>query len=119
MQLFNGITMSFEYYGRRSNAIINQDIAQEYGMATMKLNGGRIHNHGIEYSINLTPYKRKDFAWTIGINASKNWNKAQNDDVRIKADKLTKDNFLTGSSDRLLKKGYPLSAFWSYSFAWT
>ena len=47
MQLFNGITMSFEYYGRRSNAIINQDIAQEYGMATMKLNGGRIHNHGI------------------------------------------------------------------------
>ena len=49
MQLFNGITMSFEYYGRRSNAIINQDIAQEYGIATMKLNGGRIHNHGIEY----------------------------------------------------------------------
>ena len=117
MQLFNGITMSFEYYGRRSNAIINQDIAQEYGIATMKLNGGRIHNHGIEYSINLTPYKRKDFAWTVGINASKNWNKAQNDDVRIKADKLTKDNFLNGSTDRLLKKGYPLSAFWSYSFA--
>lgn len=46
-----------------------------------------------------------------------NWNKAQNDDVRIKADKLTKDNFLNGSTDRLIKKGYPLSAFWSYSFA--
>ena len=47
LQLFNGITMSLEYYGRRSNAIINQDIAQEYGMNTMRLNGGRIHNHGL------------------------------------------------------------------------
>ena len=117
LQLFNGISMSLEYYGRRSNAIINQDIAQEYGMTSMKLNGGRIHNHGIEYSINITPYQRKDFAWTIGINASKNWNQAQNDDIRVKADKITKHNFINGSSDRLLKKGYPLSAFWSYSFA--
>lgn len=117
LQLFNGISMNLEYYGRRSNAIINQDIAEEYGMASMRLNGGRIHNHGIEYSLNLTPYQRKDFVWTIGINASKNWNKAQNDDIRVKADKSGKNNFISGSSDRLLKKGYPLSAFWSYSFA--
>ena len=117
LQLFNGISMSLEYYGRRSNAIINQDIAQEYGMNAMKLNGGRIHNHGLEYSVNITPYQRKDFVWTIGINASKNWNRTQNNDIRTKADKITKSNFLTGSSDRFLKKGYPLSAFWSYSFA--
>ena len=117
LQLFNGISMSLEYYGRRSNAIINQDIAQEYGMNTMKLNGGRIHNHGLEYSVNITPYQRKDFVWTIGINASKNWNRTQNNDIRTQADKITKSNFLTGSSDRFLKKGYPLSAFWSYSFA--
>ena len=117
IQLFNGISMSLEYYGRRSNAIINQDIAQEYGMNAMKLNGGRIHNHGLEYSVNITPYQRKDFVWTIGINASKNWNRTQNNDIRTQADKITKSNFLTGSSDRFLKKGYPLSAFWSYSFA--
>lgn len=117
LQLFKGITMSLEYYGRRSNVIINQDIPEEYGMASMKLNGGRIHNHGIEYSINLTPYRRKDFAWTVGVNASKNWNKAQNDDVRVKTDQVTKNHFLRGSTDRLLKKGYPLNAFWSYSFA--
>ena len=117
LQLFNGISMSLEYYGRRSNAIINQDIAQEYGMNAMKLNGGRIHNHGLEYSVNITPYQRKDFVWTIGINASKNWNRTQNNDIRTKAGKITKSNFLTGSSDRFLKKGYPLSAFWSYSFA--
>ena len=117
MQLFNGITMNFEYYGRRSNAILNQDIAEEYGMATMQLNGGRIHNHGIEFSINLTPYQTEDFAWTVGINSSKNWNKSQNDDRTAKADKLTRSDFINGNSQRPLKKGYPLSAFWSYSFA--
>ena len=117
LQLFNGINMSLEYYGRRSNAIISQDIAQEYGMASMKLNGGRIHNHGIEYSINLTPYKRKNFAWTININASKNWNKAQNDDIRTRVNKINKNDFINGNRERLLKKGYPISGFWSYSFA--
>lgn len=117
LQLFNGITMNLEYYGRRSNAIIDQDVAEEYGMYTLKLNGGRIHNHGIEYSINLTPYKRKDFAWTIGINASKNWNKSQGSKKANKADKLTKDDFIRGNTSRPLKKGYPISAFWSYSFA--
>ena len=83
----------------------------------MKLNGGRIHNHGIEYSINLTPYKRKNFAWTININASKNWNKAQNDDIRTRVNKINKNDFINGNRERLLKKGYPISGFWSYSFA--
>lgn len=117
LQLFNGITMNLEYYGRRSNAIVEQDVAEEYGMRTLKLNGGRIHNHGIEYSINLTPYKRKSLAWTIGINASKNWNRSQSSSVTTNADKLGKNDFLNGNSERPLKKGYSLSSFWSYSFA--
>lgn len=117
MQLFNGITMSAEYYGRRSNAIISQDIAQEYGRSTMQLNGGKITNQGVEFTMNVTPYQRKDFAWTIGINASKNWNKSKTSDITAKADELTKNDFLNNNGQRLLKKGYPLDGFWSYSFA--
>ena len=117
LQLFKGITMNLEYYGRRSNAIISQDIPNEYGQKSMQLNGGRIDNHGIEYSINLTPFSRKDFAWTVGINASKNWNKSKTDDVTIKVDQISKNDFLSGGNgNRLLKKGYPLTAFWSYKF---
>lgn len=116
-QLFKGITMNLEYYGRRSNAIISQDIPNEYGQKTMQLNGGRIDNHGIEYSMNITPFQRKDFAWTVGINASKNWNKSKTDDVTAKVDELDKDAFISGGDgNRLLKKGYPLTAFWSYKF---
>ena len=117
LQLFNGISMNFEYYGRSSNAIIQQDIAQEYGRSTMQLNGGHITNHGLEYSINITPFQRKNFAWTVGINASKNWNKSKTDDLSVQVDALNRNDFINGKNDRLLKKGYPISAFWSYSFA--
>lgn len=116
LQLFHGITMNLEYYGRRSNAIIDQDIPYEYGRSTMQLNGGRIDNHGIEYSINVTPFQRKNFAWTVGINASKNWNKSKTDPLTAKVDELDKSAFLEGGSNRVLKKGYPLTGFWSYNF---
>ena len=111
-----GITMNLEYYWRRSNAIIRQDIAEEYGMNSMPLNGGLITNSGVEFSANYTPVKTKDFAWTIGMNAGKNWNKSETDDRTAKADELTHYDYLNGSSSRPLKKGYPLSAFWSYDF---
>ena len=111
-----GITMNFEYYRRLSNAIIRQDIAQEYGMSSMPLNGGFITNEGLEFSLNYTPIRTADFAWTVGLNAGKNWNKSETDDRTAKADELTHIDYLNGSSDRPLKKGYPLSAFWSYQF---
>ena len=108
--------MNVEYYRRRSNAIIRQDIAQEYGMSSMPLNGGIIVNNGFEFSANYTPIKNKNFAWTIGLNASRNWNRSETDDRTAKADELNHVDFLNGNSSRPLKKGYPLSAFWSYKF---
>ena len=111
-----GITMNLEYYWRKSNAIIRQDVAQEYGVKSMPLNGGLITNEGLEISLNYTPIRTKNFAWTIGMNAGKNWNKSMTDDRTAKADELNHIDYLNGSSDRPLKKGYPLSAFWSYKF---
>lgn len=111
-----GITMNAEYYWRRSNAIIRQDIAEEYGISSMPLNGGLITNEGFEFSLNYTPIRTKDFAWTIGLNAGKNWNRSEIEDRTAKADELTHIDYLNGSSDRPLKKDYPLSAFWSYKF---
>ena len=111
-----GITMNFEYYNRSSNAIIRQDIAQEYGMESMPLNGGLITNQGVEFTLNYTPIRTKDFVWTVGMNAGKNWNRSETDDRTAKADELTHYDFLAGNSSRPLKQGYPLSAFWSYQF---
>ncbi|MEY8592567.1 SusC/RagA family TonB-linked outer membrane protein [Butyricimonas hominis] len=112
VELFHAVTMTLEYYGRTSNAIIEQDIPQEYGKDQMSLNGGHITNEGVEYTINLTPFKGKNFAWTIGLNSSKNWNKAKKADIK----QPYRGDYLDGRNNRILKEGYPLSAFWSYSF---
>ncbi len=114
--LFHGVTMNLEYYGRRSNAIIEQDVAEEYGMGTLRLNGGIIYNHGIEWSMNITPVHTKDWTVNIGLNASKNWNKTETDDRTTRADELTHRDFISGNSSRPLRKGYSLYAFWAYDF---
>ncbi|MBR5478286.1 MAG: SusC/RagA family TonB-linked outer membrane protein, partial [Bacteroidaceae bacterium] len=90
--------------------------AQEYGMSSMPLNGGMITNQGVEFTLNYTPIRTNDFAWTVGMNAGKNWNRSETDDRTAKADELTHYDFLSGNSSRPLKQGYPLSAFWSYQF---
>lgn len=113
MQLFKWATMSLEYYRRASDAVVYQSIAREYGMATMALNGGRISNNGVEFMMNITPIMSKNWSWTVGFNVSKNWNKALNLDSS-EMNQLA--DYIYGNSSRILKKGYPLSGFWSYSF---
>lgn len=111
LQLFDVITMNLEYYRRTSNTIVSQQIAEEYGLSTMPINGGRITNEGVEYTINITPVSTPDIVWTIGINSSKNWNHAK--------DLVTEPSlyeFLSGSDNKVLKAGYPVSGFWSYAF---
>lgn len=111
LQLFRVLSMNIEYYQRSSNAIVSQQIAQEYGKAMMDLNGGLLTNYGIEYTLNITPVKTQNFAWTIGVNSSKNWNKSNNAPL-----KAVLGDYINGSSQRL-KEGYAISSFWSYSYA--
>lgn len=112
LELFNLFNMNLEYYTRRSNAIVELDLPYEYGISSMKRNGGIIHNRGIEYTLTFTPIQKRDYALSVSLNASKNWNEGGHTDIEVKA-----SDFLNGRSDIILKQGYPLSSFWSYSFA--
>lgn len=112
LELFNMFYMNLEYYTRRSNAIIELDLPYEYGIPSMKRNGGIIHNRGIEYTLTFTPIQKKDYALSVSLNASKNWNEGGHTDVDVNA-----ANFLNGASGMIVKEGYPLTGFWSYSFA--
>ena len=112
LQLLRWITMNVEYYTKRSNNIVTQRIALEYGRPNMEVNGGRIENSGIEYTLNVTPLNTDDWGLTLGLNSGKNWNKARVESIET----ITLEQYLTGSSDRVLKKGYDLSSFWSFSF---
>lgn len=112
LQLFRWVTMNFEYYTKSSNNLVNQDIAIENGRPSMVINGGKISNSGFEYTLNITPISTKNWGWTIGLNTSRNWNKAKIrtiDDVHLR-------DFLEGSPTKVLREGYDLSSFWSFSF---
>ena len=81
IQVIRWISMNIEYYTKKSNNIVNQSIALEYGRVGTEVNGGRVVNSGVEYTLNITPIRTKDWAWTIGFNSSKNWNKAKTQSI--------------------------------------
>ena len=110
--LFNLFDLSFDYYWRKSNAIVTQKIAYEYGKTSMEKNGGMLTNEGVEFTLSFTPVRTKNWAFSVALNASKNWNELGKTDYEP-----TRTAFISGSTSRILKKGYPLGAFWSYSFA--
>lgn len=112
IQLFRKVNLIFDYYTRRSNAVISQDMPLEYGFASALANGGIIHNSGVEGSLSFNPVNTKDMGLAVNINASKNWNKTGK-----ALGTTTLNHFLNGRAGAILKDGYPVDAFWSYSFA--
>ncbi|WP_018338808.1 SusC/RagA family TonB-linked outer membrane protein [Butyricimonas synergistica] len=112
MTLFNIFDVVVDYYRRNSNVIVTQDLPSEYGISTMNMNGGKITNEGVEFTVSFTPVKTKDWALSISLNSSKNWNETGKEEYEA-----TRDELLAGNSEKILKKGYPVGGFWSYSFA--
>lgn len=110
--LFKNYSFTFDYYRRKSNAILSQDIPYEFGIATTTMNGGIIYNRGIEGTFAFTPFNTKNTGFSISLNASRNWNTTG---PVLSAPNLTQ--YLSGRSGFVMKEGYPLSSFWSYSFA--
>jgi len=116
--VFKNLSFNFNYYGRRSNAIVKQTVAEEYGKRSLYMNGGIITNSGVELTCNFTPIQKKNFVWTLTFNTSKNYNKyGSSNYLANKLDPLNRTDFLSGNSSRPLVSGKPVSAFWSYDFA--
>lgn len=110
-QLFRQFNIVVDGYTRRSNAVIEQEIDFENGINTMDINGGILHNNGIEVTVSFNPMNTKDFGINISLNGSKNWNKGGESPIEP-----TYANYLSGSSTSILKEGYPLSSIWSWDF---
>ncbi|REC51861.1 MULTISPECIES: SusC/RagA family TonB-linked outer membrane protein [Chryseobacterium] len=71
--LKNRIGFDVAYYDTRTiNQIVRADVSNSTGYASQWLNAGEIQNKGIEVSLNLTPFKSKNFSWDINLNWSKN-----------------------------------------------
>lgn len=114
LMVFNKFTTSIEYYGRRSVVVAQQEVPQYNGLDVLAVNGAEVTNHGFEYTVSFNPIKTKDFYWNIRLNAGKNFNTAR---FSYTPENLQINAYLTGSSEYVLREGYDLSSFWSYSFA--
>lgn len=112
LSLLNILTLNVEYYYKSSNNIVSQTIPLEFGISSMEINGGKITNSGMEYTLNITPVRTENWGLTVGLNSSKNWNKAKHKAI----EQFYLSDYLSGSADRVLKTGYALSSFWSFDF---
>ena len=110
--LFRVINVNLDYYWKRSNAVIAQELPQEFGIAQMEINGGIIYNSGVEVTVNFSPVNRKNFGMSVSVNSSKNWNKGGEPTAVV-----TTNDYLSGRSDIIVEEGYPLGAMWSFSYA--
>lgn len=113
LQFFGKVNANIDYYIRRSNAIIEQDISYENGRSSMSINGGIIYNKGLEFTVSFTPVNTKDFGINMSLNSSKNWNSAGKSPL---GDERILSDYLRGRSDILVKKGYALGSMWSFAF---
>lgn len=73
------IGLDFSYYNTlNTDVILSGDLRLSYGTGFI-LNTRNIislRNEGIEFTLNGTPVKNKNFRWDVSLNANRTWNKA-------------------------------------------
>ena len=116
---------SIEYYNKKTSDLIwNYAVSTNiYPVNWIMANVGNITNSGIEFTLNATPIKKKDFQWQTTINLSHNKNRV---------DKLSNSTYSVdyvdwsdpqiggissnGNTQRIME-GEPLGTFWTYKHA--
>ena len=119
------INGSIEYYNKKTSDLIwNYAVSTSiYPVDWIMANVGNITNRGIEFTINATPVKTKDFEWQTTVNLSHNKNTV---------DKLSNSTYSVdyvdwsdpdiggissnGNTQRIME-GEPLGTFWTYKHA--
>jgi iron complex outermembrane receptor protein len=119
------INGSIEYYNKKTSDLIwNYSVSTNiYPVNWIMANVGNITNRGIEFTLNATPVKTKDFEWQTTVNLSHNKNTV---------DKLSNATYsvdyvdwsdpdiggisANGNTQRIME-GEPLGTFWTYKHA--
>ncbi len=113
-QLFDKVGFDINYYRRRSNSILSFPVPLENGVSVAKRNGGIIYNKGMEVSLNYAPLSTKDWGLSLSLNWSRNWNEAEK--TSLQDEVITYMRYLSPNKTYAIKDGYPVGAFWSFSF---
>lgn len=74
--LGNRITGTVEYYHTNTqDVLMKRTIPDVTGFSYIWQNIGSTQNQGVEFSLNGVAISTRDLTWSIGANASRNWNK--------------------------------------------
>ncbi len=76
----NRVSGSIEYYNKKTKDLLSVVPVAPGANFDISLltNVGNIKNNGVEFSINTTPIKKKDFVWDFGFNVTYNESKITN-----------------------------------------
>lgn len=69
----NRIGIDFTYYVRNTkDDIVDAGVSSASGYKGVRINAGKVHNHGVELLLTAVPVKTKDFTWDTSFNFSYN-----------------------------------------------
>ena len=113
-EFFNGkISGSLEAFkGNRTKLLAQAALPSTSGFSSFTTNAGNIENKGLEFSLNATPVKSRQFGWTISFNISY---------IKDKILSLYSDNeLLSAFTDlfptHILKVGEAEGSFYGYKY---
>lgn len=101
-ELFNRLRGSVEYYNKESqNLIFDVPVAFSDGADDKKENIGTLFNRGVEVGLSYDIFKKKDFTWTLNVNAAT---------LQNEFTKLPQEEIINGT--KKLKVGKGLFDYW-------
>lgn len=101
--LNNRINGEISYFNRLSkDLIINRNNSPSTGFPSFWDNVGEVMNNGLEFTINSTNIKKKDFSWSTSFNIAAYYN-----EIKSLGD-LTPDAAGGGTNDTRVAVGYPI-----------
>jgi len=139
-QINTGIDLSFwkgrftlsadAYYKTTFDLLQSKNIPLSSGFSTIWINEGVIRNKGLEFTVEATPVKTRDFEWNLNGNISFNRNEivsigadAEIRDIFVAPDRLENVTFFLGSNlgssaptypGNIFMEGYPMGLFYGF-----
>ena len=108
LSLINRINLGFDFYNEEtSDALFEVPLSMTTGLATTYQNIGKIRNRGIEFSVNASLMRQKDFTWNVFANLT--WNK--NRVIKLSTEEPLEYTF------QIIEQGRPYSQFYMKEYA--
>ncbi|MPM33872.1 TonB-dependent receptor SusC [bioreactor metagenome] len=115
------INFTFDWYDKiTSDLLLLATLPTSSGYGSAMKNIGKVRNQGIEFTINTTNIKTRDFSWSTNFNIGFNKNKVlelTENQLSMQTNGYFDQNFT--SSNYIAKIGYPIGMMYGYIYEGT